>query len=181
MMFRSKTSATDLVRPGRDGDRSRAELLEEQVKYLATTAAQAVDRASELERELETLRAAKQRQPTTQETLAHWRSDSGDSDRSLFSNSSSMTRSTSFSSVDEKSELLQTLEHERRLRQKYEKQLTGGKKLGAAFGTVAAESEADATPTANSEDRDKRLHQLEVALTAIHRARRAISKSQRYI
>ncbi|KAG5366740.1 hypothetical protein CJU89_1176 [Yarrowia sp. B02] len=51
-LLRRKDSSRAMTLPGREGDRERAAALEEQIKILAETASQALDRVGELEQEV---------------------------------------------------------------------------------------------------------------------------------
>lgn len=186
-MFKSLKNSALLVKPGKEGDQQRVEALEQQIQMLATAASQAVDRANELERELEDVKS--QRGLKKLGSFSTHRSSSS-SVNSLFSNASKSSAGTDVVTMEKidydnklealiqaKEEALKALEEEKSRRICSEKRET-------ALKAQIDELKASRSEGFNKKiDRDQRLHKLDVALTAIEHARATLNSPRffRYV
>lgn len=164
----SNLSGRSFIKPGREGEQQRVQALEAQVQQLASTAAAAVDRAENLEEELKSLRSKSQ-------------SDLERSNSSATTNSTVQSVSTANYETDMSSPEAPSFggswEHEKRIQEleeavKREQQL----RIESERREKQALAKLQTTTTATSKDteKDNRLHQLEVAVKAIHRAREVL-------
>jgi hypothetical protein len=189
-MFESLKNSALLVKPGREGDQRRVEALEQQVQMLATAASQAVDRANELEKELDDMKR-KESLKKQGSFSTHRSHGSSSSVNSLFSNASKSSAGTEVVAMDKadhdhklealiqaKEEALRALEEERSRRISCEKRETA---LRAQIDELKASRNGEVESP--QLDRDQRLHKLDVALQAIERARATLNSPRffRYI
>ena len=171
-MFKIKVPRSLPIKGGLQGEQQRAEALEQQVKMLATTASAAVDKASELEEQLKQLKIKEANFRT------HMKSQ--ESMNSLFSAGSHETELTS--DEEENTDQKEQEEHKdiRIIRDNIERSNREPvhqpdlelkyQILENTLNTVMAREKA----------REERVHQLEVALKAIHRARVELNSSRQW-
>lgn len=194
-------NGSNIVRPGKEGEEERIKALEEQIKELAETAAKAVDRAEVLEEEL---KRSKQSNPQPHKRCSSgqykkYGLSSSSSENSLFSvlndNDSAIT-DISISppaSPRDDSKLVQlekqlAVERQRRVDAEAREQSLSAQieELSASLFEDANKRVSDQNKKVSeleaivqsyeSKDPNKlRIHRLEVAIKAIHNARRVLN------
>lgn len=161
----SNLSGRSFIKPGREGEQQRVQALEAQVQQLASTAAAAVDRAENLEEELKSLRSKSQ-------------SDLERSNSSATTNSTAQSVSTANYETDlsspEAPSFNDSWEHRKRI-QELEEAVQREQQLRIESERREKQTLAKLqTTTSKDPEKDNRLHQLEIAVKAIHRAREVL-------
>lgn len=160
----SNLSGRSFIKPGREGEQQRVQALEAQVQQLASTAAAAVDRAENLEEELKSLRTKSQLE----------RSNSSATTNSTAQSVSTANYETDLSSP-EAPRFSDSWEHQKRIQEleetvKREQQL----RIESERREKQALARLNSSTTTKDPEKDNRLHQLEIAVKAIHRAREVL-------
>lgn len=160
----SNLSGRSFIKPGREGEQQRVQALEAQVQQLASTAAAAVDRAENLEEELKSLRSKAEHLERSNSTAT---ATTNSTARSV----STANYETDLSSPEAPS-FNDSWEHQKRI-QELEEAVQREKQL--RIESERREEQALARiQTSKDTEKDNRLHQLEIAVKAIHRAREVL-------